>query len=316
MGMNTSVIKTPLESFTKGRCEVYAKLESYLPSGSLKDRMTGYALDKMMTAGELKKGDVVVEASSGNTGISLAKACFERGLHAIICVASHISAEKKNRIIELGAELKELSTSNNTEAEIEEARRLGALPGHVFFNQFENPYHLEGYKQTLVPELLIQLEERKVRIDTLLAGIGTGASIRAVGEELRKRHNPSLEVFGVSPHAHQTKIEGLHPGHVRGDFPIWRQRKSGFENGRILVRDKNAVRGAILLENLHGMVVGPCSGALYHALSLLPKARRRNVLVLFSDSGDRYQGLYRDYSVRGRVWDSPVVSNDESILFN
>ena len=272
----------------------FAKLESYNPTGSLKDRMAGHTLDLLLEDKAISENTTIVEASSGNTGIALAYACAKRSLKAIICVADHISTEKKNRIREYKAELREFDVSNNTEAEIEAAASIGKRDGFHFFNQFENPHHLDAYKKTLAAEILQQLSSKEITIDFLVAGIGSGASLRAVGETLREKHNTELKIVGISPETYPTKIEGLHPGHIRGDFKIWQERPEGFESDRLFLSDDQAIEGAIDLRNKHNLDVGPCSGAQYHAvLNMLDT--KGNYLLLFSDNGDRYKSMYDMY---------------------
>ena len=275
----------------KSNKRVFAKLENENPTGSLKDRMVDHTLDLLIQNQNITTETIIVEASSGNTGIALASACAKRNLKAIICVAQHISADKKQNIIELGAELREFDTSSDTEAEIKAASELGKEDGFHFFNQFENPHHVDAYKETLGNEIIDQLNLKQIQIDYLIAGVGSGASLRAVGELLREKHNSELKIIAVSPDKHPTKIEGLHPGHIRGDFKIWKNRPKRFEDDRLFLSDKDAIRGAIELKNKFNLEVGPCSGGLYHVvLNVLDT--RGNYLLLFSDSGDRYKKYF------------------------
>jgi len=227
---------------------LFLKLESENPTGSLKDRMVGRTLDLMAEEGKLTDVHTIVEASSGNTGSALAYEGGRRGYKVIICIASHISEQKKKKIRSYGAEVKEFDVTKNTEAEIEGAAQLGKEKGTFFFNQFSNPYHVQAYKKSLASEILQQLESQRVKINYLLGGVGTGASLIAVGSVLKQEHNSKLDIYAVSPQVYPTKIEGLHPGHLRGDFPIWKMRPNRFEKSRLFIEDDQALRGCEILK--------------------------------------------------------------------
>jgi cysteine synthase A len=242
--------------------------------------------------GELTSGQTVVEASSGNTGIALASYCVPRGFSVEIFVSDHIADEKKQKIRGLGAELIEVDTSKNSEAEIEAAKERGSQPGSYYFNQFENPHHMQAYKESLAEEIVMQLKRAQVKVDVLLGGVGTGASLRAVADVLRSCHNTALEVYPVFPMVYPTVIEGVHPVQLRGAFKIWSEREEGFESGEHFVSDNDAVKGMRVLYKEEQLLVGPCSGALYIAASRFASSAK-NILLILSDTGDRYGHLLR-----------------------
>ncbi|MCB0317717.1 MAG: pyridoxal-phosphate dependent enzyme [Bdellovibrionales bacterium] len=283
--MSTSLIEIVL--FENNNKRFFAKLENENKTGSFKDRLINYTLDRLLEHQTINSETTIVEASSGNTGIAIAQACKDRNLKAVICMANHISLEKKQRIVSLGAELKEFDVSENKQAEIEAAIELGKKEKFFHFDQFANQEHINAYKQTLAKEVIEQLQDKNLRIDFLVAGIGSGASLRGLGEELKERYNPNLEIIGISPTVYPTKIEGINPSKIKGDFPIWENRLKNFETDRLFIADDDAINGAKELKKEHNIFVGPCSGAVYFAaLNLLVKPG--NYLLLFSDSGDRY----------------------------
>ena len=284
-----------LSTYNSSAHKFLAKLEGENPTGSLKDRMIVYTLKAYERTGMIRPGDSIVEASSGNTGIALAYYCAQLGYKVIICVDTRISSFKKNRIKQLGAKLVECECTKNPEANIELARELGTQENTFWFNQFSNPFHVQAHYHTLGQETAKQLEFLSIKINYLVAGLGSGGSILGLGHKLREIHNKEIKIFAVSPSQNPTLIEGLHPGHIRGDFPLWKLRESGFEEGRIFIDDQDAIMEAINLEKRESLSVGPCSGAVLHA-ALSKLTLPGNYLLLFSDNGNRYSELYQSFS--------------------
>ncbi len=288
--------KTPLielSHYNSADKKFLAKLEGKNPSGSLKDRMTYFVIKELEKIGRLKKGMTIVEASSGNTGISLARIGSELGYRILICTPRHTSPEKKRMISGYGAVVKEFDTTRNSETDIEAARELGKKQNHYFFNQFSNPYCVDAYYETLGKETVSQLSAMKTQIDCLVAGVGTGGSLIGLGTKLREE-NPKMKIYAVGPKKSPTKIEGLHPGHIRGDFDIWKKRPKSFENGYILIDDREAIKYAMELQKTQRLSVGISSGAVL-AAALNHIKIKGNYLLLFADSGNRYKTLYSQF---------------------
>jgi cysteine synthase len=283
-----------LSIHTSSCCRYFAKIEGENPTGSLKDRMIVYTLKAYERVGVIRPGNTIVEASSGNTGIALAYFGIKLGYQITIFVDARISDFKKNQIRQLGATLLEIDCTRNPEANIELAQEISTGKNTFWFNQFGNPFHVQAYYETLGKETLEQLKFLSVRIDYLVAGLGSGGSILGLGHKLRETHNSEIKIFAVSPSQSPTSIEGLHPGHIRGDFPLWKLRESGFEEGRIFINDRDAITEAINLEKNESLSVGPCSGAVLYA-ALKKISLPGNYLLLFSDSGNRYRKLYQDF---------------------
>lgn len=282
-----------VEYNTNGR-KFFAKIEADNPTGSMKDRMVEYCIKKAEEGGELKQGMTIIEASSGNTGIALAKIGHERGYRVVICVPQNISNIKKKMIEKNGGEYIEIDTGIDNEADINTARRWGNGNQAYFFNQFENFYHVKAYYENLGEEVVKQLNKMDITIDVLVAGVGTGGSLRGLGERLRNEHNPNLGIHAVIPKDNPTKIEGLHPGHIKGWFKIWEDREKEFTNGPIFIDDGSAIKRAIEINKNPELWVGVSSGAVLEA-AIKEIGKKGNYLLLFGDSGNRYGELFTQY---------------------
>ncbi len=272
---------------------IYAWHEESNPTGSLKDKMVGFALERAKKNGELKEGVPVVEASSGNTGAALAYAARELGHLVHIFVSEAVSIDKKDALRSYGATVHEISVSAGPQSEIRSAQEFADQHEFYFFNQFENPYHIEGYRHALVPPLLRALEKQNILIDTFVGGVGSGASVRAIGEALRTI-NSELRILAVLPQSFPSAIEGLHPAHLSpvGEFPLWAARENGFESETILVDDEQALSQAVHLHH-YGFEVGPASGAVV-SVAKGPKALG-NTLVVFTDHKNKYTQKFQEW---------------------
>lgn len=251
--------------------------------------MVGGVIEAAIAAGELKKGMSIVEASSGNTGTALARVAKEKGFSLKIFLADTVSQAKQAAIRRFGAEIELVNLEHSPDSEIDLARKESEREGVYFFNQFENRFHVEAYKKTLLKELLSQLQEQEITIDAFVSGVGSGASNLAIGQGLREAHNSKLAIYSVVPKSFPTDIEGLNPGHIsrNGHFKIWRERPQNFERQNILVDDSDAFSELLSLEEKTGILVGPASGAaLFAARNLNVEG---NLLVLFTDSGEKYK---------------------------
>jgi cysteine synthase len=282
----TPLTELAVEGTTQKR--IFVKHEHLGPTQSMKDRMVGRVLQAAIESGELKPGMEVVEASSGNTGAALAFAGSKLGLTVRIFVSSKVSSEKIEKITALGGIVHTIDVTD-TVSEIEQAVEHARQHRAYLFNQFENPHHVPAYKATIGAELLVQLEEQKIRIDHFIAGIGSGGSIRAIGETLRERHNERLKIWAVVPAVYPSDIEGLNPGHLRrqGHFKIWNERQPGFESAIIEATDRDAFAEILALERAGGPVIGPASGSCLHVARGLSASG--NILILLSDSGTKYE---------------------------
>ena len=298
----SNLAPTPLEEwvpFHSKERKIYVKYEHLNPTGSLKDRMVGYVLSRSIEKGLLRQGMTIVEASSGNTGAALAHAAAQIGFATIIFTAASTAKEKISAIKELGGDVRVVETSKEAGEEIRQAKSRGQKLGYFYFNQFENPFHVEAYESSLAEEIVTDLTKKKITVDTFLSGLGTGASLLAVGRKL-KSANPNLKIYAVSPSRVPTDIEGLHPGHLvrGGHFKIWRERPRGFENDVLFVDDKDAYSKAIEIKERTSVSVGPATGASLHAALKLPAPG--NVLIIATDAGHKYGEKYASWLARNQ----------------
>lgn len=270
-----------------GHSRIFAFCLNSGPTGSMKDFMATQVLSHAIQTEQLRSPMRVVEASSGNTGAAVAFASRELGFQTSIFVADTVSPEKIAIIRSFGADVHIIPSSEGPQSEIVRAREYARRQNGYLFNQFENGFQIEGYKSALLPILLEKLSHLGVRLDTFVAGIGSGASCRALGEGLVRQHNPGLNIIGVTPESYPTEIEGLHPDHKvpTGAFPLWRNRPPGLERAMIRISDAAAFQQLLWL-NDNGISAGPGSGATLAAAVQLESPG--NTLILICDGAVKY----------------------------
>ena len=269
--------------------EVWVKLEGMNPGGSIKDRTAlGMVLDAEQR-GLLQPGGVIVEPTSGNTGIGLAQIASARGYRLILCLPSSMSEERKRTLVAYGAELVLTDPERRMLAAIEEAEKIRDAIGAWMPNQFSNPANVRVHYETTGPELWDQMDQR---IDAFVYGSGTGGTISGVGRYLKER-NPRVLVVAVEParspvlsggERGQHQFQGMGPGFVPDNFDrtvvdriVRAWEEDAFPLARQLARDE-------------GLFVGMSSGAIVWAAldvarELGPDAR---VACISPDSGTRY----------------------------
>lgn len=271
--------------------EIYGKLEYFNPAGSAKDRIAKAMIDEAESRGILKFGSVIIEPTSGNTGIGLAAVAASRGYKVILTMPETMSAERRNLLKAYGAELVLTEGSKGMKGAIEKAEELAArMPDSFIPSQFTNPANPEVHRLTTGPEIWNDTEGR---VDIFVAGVGTGGTITGVGEYLKSR-NPDIRIVAVEPagspvlskgEAGPHKIQGIGAGFVPEtlnteiyDEIIPVKNEEAFETGRMLARKE-------------GVLVGISSGAAVWAASVLagrPENRGRIIVVLLPDTGERY----------------------------
>ncbi len=271
--------------------EIYGKLEYFNPAGSAKDRIAKAMIDEAESRGILKFGSVIIEPTSGNTGIGLAAVAASRGYRVILTMPETMSAERRNLLKAYGAELVLTEGSKGMKGAIEKAEELAArMPDSFIPSQFTNPANPEVHRLTTGPEIWNDTEGR---VDIFVAGVGTGGTITGVGEYLKSR-NPDIRIVAVEPagspvlskgEAGPHKIQGIGAGFVPEtlnteiyDEIIPVKNEEAFETGRMLARKE-------------GVLVGISSGAAVWAASVLagrPENRGRIIVALLPDTGERY----------------------------
>ncbi len=254
------------------------------PSGSIKDRIVKEILEDAEAQGLVEKGDTIIEATSGNTGISLATFCASKGYKAKILMPKNVTEERKKILRLLGAEI--IFTKSEYEA-VEKAKKLAKKEGYFYLNQFGNPLNVKAHHKT-GEEILKQL---KGKVDVFIAGIGTGGTITGIAEKL-KEFNPRAKIIGVEAVLHK-EIDGLVNFSDSGfKLPLLRLE---LIDEIIKVSREDAIKMAKEIARKEGILVGISSGAtLLAALKKLREFNGKNVVVMFADTGLRYLSILKD----------------------
>ena len=289
--------KTPLLELThiektEGlEATVLAKLEYFNPAGSVKDRIAKAMIDDAEAKGLLKEGSVIIEPTSGNTGIGLASVAAARGYRIIIVMPETMSIERRQLMKAYGAELVLTEGSKGMKGVIAKADELAKeIPNAFIPGQFVNPANPAAHKATTGPEIWADTDGR---VDIFVAGVGTGGTITGVGEYL-KEQNPAVKVVAVEPEtspvlskgaAGAHKIQGIGAGFVPDvlDTKIYDEV--------IPVSNEDAFATGKLIGRSEGVLVGISSGAaLWAAIQLAkrPENRGKTIVALLPDTGDRY----------------------------
>ncbi len=273
------------------KAKLVAKVESFNPAGSVKDRVALAMIDDAEASGKLKPGSVIIEPTSGNTGIGLASVAAARGYRTIIVMPDTMSVERRQLMKAYGAELVLSEGSKGMKGAIERANELAAeIPNSFIPGQFVNPANPKAHFTTTGPEIW---EDTDGAVDFFVAGVGTGGTVTGVGEYL-KSQNPAVKVVAVEPagspvlstgKAGPHKIQGIGAGFV----PAVLNTKVYDEI--IPVTNEDAFATGKLLGRREGILAGISSGAaLYAAIEIAkrPGSEGKTVVVLLPDTGDRY----------------------------
>ena len=292
---NTPLVQ--LNTINSGGGNVFAKLEFYNPSSSVKDRLAVAMIDAAEASGELKPGGVVVEATSGNTGIALAMVAAARGYKSILTMPESVSKERRKLIRAYGAELILTPASEGMKGAVAAAEKLAAN-GAVLVRQFENEAGPLIHYQTTGPEIWRDLNGK---VDAFVSGIGTGGTITGTGRFLKEK-NSAIKVFGVEPAA-SAILNGGEPGPhpLQGIGPnfIPNVLDRSVYDEIIDVVAADAIKFARRAATEEGILAGLSSGAtLWAALEIAkrPEFFDKNIVVILASSGERYLStvLYED----------------------
>lgn len=285
---------------------IYAKLECANPSGSIKDRLAEYILDESEKKGVLKPGMTIVEASSGNTGISLSYFAAQKGYKIIIVMPENMTDERKQIIRELGAELILCAAGDFVEAAAIRDRMAEDLK---YFNpdQFSNPLNVECHYKTTGREIIKQIRQNVPSVDAFVVGVGTGGTLIGVGKALKEVY-PDVYIVAVEPVEAAVMSGGKYVPHEifgigDGFIPaIAGDGKGGLHaliNEVICVSGKQARDAARYIEEEHGYCVGISSGANYLAAKKLAD-RFKTVVTVFPDGFSKYQSHGLKHCETGR----------------
>jgi len=270
--------------------EICGKLESHNVAGSVKDRPALSMILAAEASGELREGSTVVEATSGNTGISLAMICAVRGYRCLIVMPEDMSTARRHLLKSYGAEVVLTAAEDGMAGAVEQAERLlRTTPGAMMCGQFENPANPAIHSETTAEEIW---EATGGKVDAFVAGVGTGGTLTGVGRVLKKR-NPAIHLVAVEPRASAVLSggkAGLHgiQGLGAGFIPAVLDTKLPDEV--LTVTDLAAERMTKRLAREEGLLLGPSAGANVHAA--LEVARRmkpgQRVVTILCDGGERY----------------------------
>lgn len=289
--------KTPMlelthieKEYTPG-VRLLAKLEYLNPAGSVKDRVALWMIRAAEESGRLRPGSVIIEPTSGNTGIGLAAVGAARGYRTIIVMPDSMSVERRQLMRAFGAELVLTDGAAGMAGAIARAEELaGQIPGSYMPGQFDNPANAAAHRESTGPEIW---EDTDGDVDLFVAGVGTGGTVTGVGEYLKSR-KPSVRVLGVEPagspvlsggKAGPHGLQGLGAGFV----PAVLHREVIDEV--MPVTEEEAYAAGRLLGRREGIVTGISAGAALHAAlraGVRPENRGRTIVVLLPDTGDRY----------------------------
>ena len=289
---NTPLVEVVnLEKELKLDARVLVKLEYFNPAGSVKDRIAKAMIEDAEEKGQLKEGSVIIEPTSGNTGIGLAAIAAAKGYRTILTMPETMSVERRNILKAYGAEIVLTEGAKGMKGAIEKAEELAKeIPGGFIPGQFVNPANPAIHKATTGPEVW---NDTDGEVDIFIAGVGTGGTVTGTGEYL-KEQKPAVKIVAVEPatspvlsegHAGAHKIQGIGAGFVPDVL------NTAVYDQVFPVKNEDAFATAKLLAKKEGISVGISSGAaLFAAIELAkdPANKGKTIVALLPDSGDRY----------------------------
>ena len=291
IGSTPLVRLSNLEKLSGGKAEVVAKVDSFNPGGSVKDRIAIAMIEAAEKDGRLRPGGVIIEPTSGNTGVGLALASAVKGYQLILTMPETMSIERRRIVQAYGAKVELTPGKDGMKGAIAKAQQLLAeIPGAIILQQFENPANPQAHRLRTAEEIW---KDTEGKVDIFVAGVGTGGTLSGTGSRL-KELNPNVEIFAVEPASSPVlsggqsgphKIQGIGAGFVPANF--YREVVSEI----IRVKDEDAVATSRLLASKEGLLSGISSGAAaYAALQVAsrPENAGRRIVVLLPDTGERY----------------------------
>ncbi len=289
---NTPTLRlSNIEKAFKVKAKLYAKLESYNPAGSVKDRVALNIVNDLERSGQLKKGSVVIEPTSGNTGIGLVLVCLIKGYKVILTMPENMSIERVKLLKAYGAEIVLTDKTKGMQGAIEKAKEINVNTANsVIAGQFENPSNPNAHYETTAKELYSDLDGE---IDVFVSAVGTGGTLSGVAKYLKEKKS-TVKVFAVEPSnsavlsgekqgAH--KIQGIGAGFIPKTLDLTAI------DGVIKVTDEDAINYSKKLAKLEGVLSGISSGAtLCGAIEIAKKPEfiDKNIVFILPDGGEKY----------------------------
>lgn len=270
---------------------IFVKLEYFNPAGSVKDRIAKAMIEKAEADGLLNKNSVIIEPTSGNTGIGLASFAAARGYRAILTMPETMSVERRNLLKAYGAEIVLTDGSKGMKGAIAKAEELAQTTPNAFIpSQFTNPANPAAHKATTGPEIWNDLDGK---VDIFLAGVGTGGTLTGVGEYL-KEQNPDVKVFAIEPASSPVlskgtagphKIQGIGAGFIPEIL------NTNIYDEVLPIENDDAFKYGRQFSQVEGILIGISAGAALAAavqVAQKPENKGKNIVVLLPDTGDRY----------------------------
>lgn len=282
---------THLEKNEKLEARILAKLEYFNPAGSVKDRVAKEMIEDAQAKGLLKKGSVIIEPTSGNTGIGLVCVAAAMGYETIIVMPETMSVERRKLMKAFGAKLVLTEGSKGMAGAIEKANELSkTIPNSFIPGQFVNPANPQAHKKTTAPEIW---EDTDGNVDIFVAGVGTGGTITGIGEYLKEK-KPDVKIVAVEPESSavlSTGVAGAHAIQGIGAGFVPQVLNTKVYDEIIAVSNEDAYAFARRVGKEEGVLVGISSGAAVAAaveLAKRPENKGKTIVALLPDTGDRY----------------------------
>ena len=274
-----------------GNSNIYVKLEKYNPAGSIKDRAVYYMVENLEKNGLLKKGDVLVEATSGNTGIALSMIGSLKGYKVIIVMPETMSVERRTLMKAYGAKLILTDGSLGMKGSIEKMNKLlSENSNYISLKQFDNEYNPLAHYETTGVEIYNQVKD----IDIFVCGVGTGGTISGVGKYLKEK-NPNIKVVAVEPEGSPVisknkkgshKIQGIGAGFIPKNY------NENVVDEVMTITDEESYEGVRIMAQKEGILVGISSGAnIYAALKLCEMYPNKKIVTVAPDGIDKYMSM-------------------------